>query len=263
MILSSQNQLQECISLNKEGQFVAVYKALTLRSVYQPIFNKLNHVIGVEALVRIDESRLPVRPDVFFNAKSVPLNDKINVERLSRAIHIRNFSNSKYRSLKLFLNVLPSAGEFFALEDIRIDLLSQRLTALNIDKDQVVMEVVELESGNEFHLQAAMARLAHKGFHIAIDDFGVQASNRHRVELIKPSIIKIDRSLLLAFMQGETEPLLSGIKLARRVQAKVVIEGIETQSQYDAMRELDIDYYQGYFLGMPESLDCISLATSA
>ncbi|EGU38260.1 diguanylate cyclase/phosphodiesterase domain 2 (EAL) [Vibrio ichthyoenteri ATCC 700023] len=258
MILSSQHQFQKCLSFTDERQFVATYKELKLRSVYQPIFNKCNKTVGVEALVRIQNgTQQNVRPDEFFHSKSVTLEDKINVERLSRVIHIRNFSNSKYRDLNLFLNVLPSACEFFALEDIRIDLLSQRLKSLDIKNDQVVMEVVELDSTNDHFLKVAMDRLAKNGYKIAVDDFGMEASNHQRVELLKPSIIKIDRSLMLDYMHGITEPIINGINLARRINAKVVVEGIETREQYEAMKKLDVDYYQGYFLAMPQPIDAI------
>lgn len=262
MILSSQHQFQECVSFTTERQFVASYKDLQLCSVYQPIFNRQAQTIGVEALVRIhDETKNSVRPDEFFHSDSVSLEDKINVERLSRVIHIRNFSNSKYRDLNLFLNVLPSAGEFYALEDIRIDLLSQRLKTLDIKNHQIVMEVVELKSTNDHHLKAAMARLASNGYKIAVDDFGMEASNHQRVELLKPCIIKIDRSLL-EYMRGSRDAMLNGIQLARHINAKVVVEGIETREQYEAMKLLDVDFYQGYFLAMPEPIDALALESS-
>lgn len=255
MILSSQHQFHECVSFNEERQFVAAYKGLNLRSVYQPIFDHKNHPIGVEALVRIeDQQHKNVRPDHFFHSNEISLEDKINVERLSRAIHIRNFSNSKYRHLNLFLNVLPSDGEFFALENMRVAQLSEGLKSLNLQPNQVVMEVVELDSPDEQCLKNAMAILEANGYKIAIDDFGMHASNRDRVELIKPSIIKIDRSLLLDYMQGITAPMLSGIELAKKVRAKVVVEGIETEEQYLAMRALNVDFFQGYFLATPQPL---------
>ncbi|WP_274676203.1 EAL domain-containing protein [Vibrio aestuarianus] len=66
--------------------------------------------------------------------------------------------------------------------------------------------------------------------------------------------MKFDRSLLLQYMRGDTLPLLDGIALAKQNSANTVIEGIETQAQLDAMRELDIDMFQGFFLATPESI---------
>ena len=258
MILSTKQQFVDCLSMNEDSQYIAIYKSLTLRSVYQPIFDADDNIIGVEALVRIDDAiKGSIRPDQFFQNSQVDFDDKINVERLSRVIHIRNFARSQYRHLKLFLNVLPSAGEYFALENIDSSLLTQRLKALNIENSQLVMEVVELDASNEDNLKLAMEKLSECDFNIAVDDFGVNASNRHRVERLKPDIVKLDRSILISYMTGDQFPLLSAVKLAKNLGAKVVVEGIETQQHLDAMRSLNIDLYQGYFLALPEPLPAI------
>jgi len=258
MILSTKQQFVDCLSMNEDSQYIGTYKSLTLYSVYQPIFDADDNIIGVEALVRIEDSvKGTIRPDQFFQSHQIDFDDKINVERLSRVIHIRNFARSQYRHLNLFLNVLPSAGEYFALENIDSSLLSQRLKALNIENSQLVMEVVELDASNEDHLKLAMKKLSECDFNIAVDDFGVNASNRQRVERLKPDIVKLDRSLLISYMTGDQFPLLSAVKLAKNLSAKVVVEGIETQQHLDAMRSLDIDFFQGYFLALPEPLPAI------
>ncbi len=258
MILSTKQQFVDCLSMNEDSQYIGIYKSLTLYSVYQPIFDADDNIIGVEALVRIEDSvKGTIRPDQFFQSHQIDFDDKINVERLSRVIHIRNFARSQYRHLNLFLNVLPSAGEYLALEKIDSSLLSQRLKALNIENSQLVMEVVELDASNEDHLKLAMKKLSECDFNIAVDDFGVNASNRQRVERLKPDIVKLDRSLLISYMTGDQFPLLSAVKLAKNLSAKVVVEGIETQQHLDAMRSLDIDFFQGYFLALPEPLPAI------
>ncbi|MFM2586849.1 EAL domain-containing protein [Vibrio sp. TBV020] len=258
MILSTQQQFVDCLSMNDKLQYIGQYKELTLNSVFQPIFNAANNVIGVEALVRIKHTQQGcIRPDIFFHSDETPLDDKINVERLSRVIHIRNFARSKYRHLKLFLNVLPSAGEYLALENIDSSLLAKRLRSLNINNDQIVMEVVELDADNEQSLVDAMKKLNESNFNIAVDDFGVDASNRERVEKLKPSILKIDRSLMLSYMDGDKFPLLSGLQLAKKLGSKVVVEGIETKEQLAAMRSLNVEMYQGYYLALPEALEAV------
>ncbi|NVD07927.1 EAL domain-containing protein [Vibrio sp. JPW-9-11-11] len=258
MILSTQQQFVDCLAMNNQDQYIAYYKQLTLSSVYQPIFDSAGTIVGVEALVRIQHAQQgTVRPDQFFHSSQYQFEDKMNVERLSRVIHIRNFARSKYRHLKLFLNVLPSTGEYLALKNIDTSLLAQRIKALNLDNSQIVMEVVELDAPDENKLKQAMNKLSLSGFRVAIDDYGVQASNRQRVEQLCPSIIKLDRSLLLAYIEGDQFPLLSGIQLAKKVNAQVVVEGIETEQQLSAMRQLDIDMFQGYYLATPEPLAAI------
>ncbi|GAB2650262.1 EAL domain-containing protein [Vibrio panuliri] len=263
MLLSTKNQFQQLITTNEDFVFTGSYKDLTLKSVYQPIFDADDQAVGIEALVRINHaSDGIIRPDQFFNSPDFSLEDKINVERLSRVIHIRNFAHSQYSQLNLFLNVLPSAGEFFALEDIRTSLLCKRLFSLGLVPKQLIMEVVEHDTRDEECLKHAMAKLSKCGFQIAIDDFGIQASNHERVERIKPDIIKIDRSLMLSYMQDDKLPLLKGLELAKRINAKVVVEGIETAQQLQAMKQLEIDYYQGYFLAMPQPIHLVNIESN-
>ncbi|RJX75514.1 EAL domain-containing protein [Vibrio sinensis] len=255
MLLSTQQQFQACISSCEDGQLIAHYKMFTLRSVYQPIFNSKPQIIGVEALVRIThDNKKQIRPDLFFHSDTYSMEDKINVERLSRVIHIRNFAQSKYKNLRLFLNLLPSVGEYFAAEDMKTSLLNQRLKDLDISTSQLVMEVVELDACNETSLKYAMQNLEKNGFSIAIDDYGTRASTKERVTTIKPSIIKIDRSLMLGYMTGNHSPLLNAIELAQKINSEIVVEGIESQEQLDAMLKLNIDMFQGYFLAMPEPI---------
>lgn len=259
MILTTKSQFQRCLEINDKQHYIAKYNDLVLSSVFQPIFDLRDKIVGVEALVRIrDADGNLIRPDIFFGSDSFSTSNKINVERLSRVIHIRNFSQSDYRSKKLFLNVLPIAGEMLAVEDLKNGLLVRRLRNLNLTSSQLVMELIELDCLNEDYLKIAMARLKENGFNVAIDDYGVCASNEARVQAINPHIIKLDRSLLLSYCDGDKTPLLDSIKVAKSVEAMTVIEGIETEEQLSLMRELNIDMYQGFHLAMPEPLPSLS-----
>ncbi|MEF1288811.1 EAL domain-containing protein [Vibrio sp. M260118] len=258
MILSTKQQFVDCLSLDENSRYIAKYNDLTLTSVFQAIYDGADQVIGVEALVRIHHDQFgPIRPDRFFHRHDFTQEDKLNVERLSRVIHIRNFCRSEYRHLLIFLNVLPSAGETFALGNINSMLLSQRLKALNIDNSQVVMEVVEFDANNEDRLTKAIQNLAECEFKIAVDDFGMNASTSERVMRLQPNIIKLDRSLLLSYMKGSHEPLKIGLELAKKIGAQVVVEGIETGQQLSTMRALGVDFYQGYYLGLPQPLNTV------
>lgn len=255
MILTDKQDFLDCLHYDESGEYYAKYKTYTLRSVFQPIFDKHNHIVGVEALVRIfTPQNTQIRPDIFFHSETFAAIDKLNVERLSRVIHIRNFSLSPYSEKRLFLNVLPLAGESFANCTISTTLLAQRLAELNICHHKVVMELVELESSNEQVLQLATEKLLESGFQIAIDDFGCGASTPERVAMLRPNIIKLDRQLLLDYMVGNSCGLLKGLELARNNGALTVIEGIETAEQLAAMKKLDIHMYQGYFLALPEAI---------
>ncbi|MCV5341744.1 hypothetical protein OFC87_32965, partial [Escherichia coli] len=90
-----------------------------------------------------------IRPDLFFQSPSISEHVQLNVERLSRLIHIKNFGQSRYRNKKLFLNVLPRAAEMLAKDLSYSHLLKQVICEADLRREQIVMELVELSAGDE------------------------------------------------------------------------------------------------------------------
>ncbi len=258
------SQLTGCISKQVDEQYIAHYENLTLRSVYQPIYRKDLTIVGVEALVRItDSSGTSIRPDHFFQSETVPEAQQLDVERLSRLIHIKNFAQSRYRSKRLFLNVLPKTAEMM-LKDVPYGhLLKQVIHETGLKREQIVMELVELDSSDESFLYKATKQLSNSGFKLAIDDYGINASTIERVKCVRPDIIKMDRSLLLKYEKGDFSALASALLLAKNLRAKTVIEGIETEHQLKLMQKLGFDMYQGYLLALPQTLEVYDSAKTA
>ncbi|GAL32327.1 EAL domain protein [Vibrio maritimus] len=83
----------------------------------------------------VDLNGDPIPPNLYFQNDQITLADQLNVDRLSRAIHLRNFSMSQYRERLIFLNFLPISSERLAAEGIRSSLLMSRLKALQLIAD--------------------------------------------------------------------------------------------------------------------------------
>jgi EAL domain-containing protein (putative c-di-GMP-specific phosphodiesterase class I) len=88
---------------------------------------------------------------------------------------------------------------------------------------------------------------------IALDDFGVAYANLHLLDIVRPEIVKIDRSLLPA---GATDPsapncFLAAAKCAQTIGARSVAEGVETADQLAYVRSLEVDYAQGFYFDRP------------
>lgn len=256
MILTTEEEFQPYLFIDDITQsYYSIYDGLVLHSAFQPIFNTSLHVIGYEALLRIHNMDMqPIRPDHFFQDTSRTVTQILNVERLSRIIHIRNFAFFSQHNTSLFLNILPESAIHFnehKLPIINVSLLESRILALGLTPNRLTLEILEFHYKDDKKLADAIHDIKQHGFNIAIDDFGSGASSSHRVSLLKPDIIKIDRSLLLKYELGDVDPLLSAIQLAKEHNALTVIEGIETSHQHDLMKALGIDYFQGFLLGRP------------
>ncbi len=254
MILSSIKQINSCILQGSDGEHYAQFSGLMLKSVFQPIFTANKDIIGLEALLRIQsEDGTTISPDIFFHTDDYSNELKISIEALSRAIHILNFAQSEYCDKKLFLNILPDP-KFNQIDLQKSSEIRDNLKALNLQSHQVVMEFVELEVKDQVLLSRVKTIIEQSGCTVAVDDYGSNASNKERVALLNPEILKIDRSILDEFMSGLVAPLHSALNVASEVGAKTVIEGIETKEQFEQMVQLKIDMFQGYHLALPEPI---------
>lgn len=101
------------------------------------------------------------------------------------------------------------------------------------------------------------AHLKEAGIHLALDDFGTGYSNFHYFNELKPDIIKIDRTFTLKAIANEYEFKLLSLmsNMAHSMELRICVEGVETPSELDRMKELLPDYCQGYYFGKPCPFD--------
>lgn len=76
---------------------------------------------------------------------------------------------------------------------------------------------------------------------ICLDDFGMQASNYHRISLLRPEFIKVD---IKAVGRLAIEDVIRGLRKVSS-SSKIVVEKIETEEDY--LASLSGDLFQGYY----------------
>jgi two-component system CheB/CheR fusion protein len=132
--------------------------------------------------------------------------------------------------------------------------------------ERVVIEVTESTlMSNQGRAMEGLVLLRRLGATIAIDDFGVGFSNLSMLERLQPSLIKIDRSLLVsASDDARSRAILSAaVGLGHALEARVVVEGVETQDQRDLVAALGADLGQGYFFARPMPLADLGASMAA
>jgi EAL domain-containing protein (putative c-di-GMP-specific phosphodiesterase class I) len=260
MIISTKINLEHTLNISDNGIYTAQYKGMTLTSAYQPIFDIHNRKIGAEALLRAFDSKgNPIPANVVFHDISVSEQDIVN-SNLCRIIHIHNFSvlkkkYTKKRHWHLFLNLPPLACEDLACGWSDELYSKKKLKSLNVSPDKIVIEFVESQYDSNYILSLAAKKLKQRGFNIAYDDFVGSQHDNERLKSISPEIVKVDISLLNEYMSGNQEPITNALISASKAGAKTLAEGIENKATLEAMRALNFDYFQGYYLGMPEPLN--------
>ncbi len=100
-------------------------------------------------------------------------------------------------------------------------------------------------------------RLRSLGVNLAIDDFGTGYSSLSYLRMLPIGTLKIDQSFLQEVDSNpNTMPLVRAIvALAHSLQLCVVAEGVETERQLEALRQVGCDMVQGYLIGLPVSAE--------
>ncbi len=130
-----------------------------------------------------------------------------------------------------------------------------RILAAGLDPSQFVLELTEVHGENAVLLERALEHYVAQGFLVALDDVGAGAQSLERVLRLKPSILKLDRSLLHGIDRDGARRRLVGalVELGRDLGARVVAEGIETREELIAAVRAGVHFAQGWFLGRPNA----------
>ena len=153
---------------------------------------------------------------------------------------------------KLSINFLPKAV-YRAETCIRATL--EAAERFGFPLERLMFEVTEGERVDDpEHLKSIFAEYHRQGFTTAIDDFGSGYSGLNLLAMFQPDVLKIDMVLTRGIDADPVrEAIVAGILLvAKRLDIKVIAEGIETQAECDALLKLGIHLMQGYLFAKPE-----------
>ncbi len=94
------------------------------------------------------------------------------------------------------------------------------------------------------------------GYLISVDDFGTGYSNLATVKRLAPDFLKIDRSFVFDMednsLRSSLIPEIVGIATA--VQAEIIAEGVENESQAQRLAQMGVQFAQGYWYGKPQTI---------
>ena len=104
-----------------------------------------------------------------------------------------------------------------------------------------------------------LRKVRKQGVSVALDDFGSGFSSLNYLKHLPVDYLKIDRSFVKDLPEDtESRAITSSvIQLAHQLSIKVVAEGVETQQQYEFLKEKGVDFYQGFYFHRPMYLDQI------
>lgn len=229
----------------------AMHGGLHLHSAFQPIFSLCHaRVVGYEGLLRAyTHQGADIPPyQVFANARSEP--EIVHLDRLSRALHLRNFTRQESGHDWLFLNINPRVivqGKYYG------SFFKDLLVHYQVPASRIVVEIIEGAIEDEGQLSESVNFYKELGCLVAIDDFGAGHSNFERIWRLAPDIVKLDRSMILQASEKPTaRRVLPGIiSLIHEAGSLALIEGVENKREAMIAMDTDVDLVQGYYFATP------------
>lgn len=150
----------------------------------------------------------------------------------------------------LSINFLPNA---IYDPDTCIRATLEAARTYDFPHDQILFEMTEHESMDTSHFKSIIEAYQRLGFTTAIDDFGQGYSGLHLLANFQPDMIKIDMELVQGIARNRVKrAIVEGIVvMANRLDIGLIAEGIEEPADMDALVDLGIRYFQGFFLARP------------
>ena len=132
-----------------------------------------------------------------------------------------------------------------------------------VDKYKVPHDVIELElTESAFFddkkvLLGTVQKLRNFGFIVSMDDFGAGYSSLNSLKELQIDVLKIDADFFRGENVEERGMLIVSevIDLAKKLNMKIVAEGIESREQVDFLIEQECDLIQGYFFAKPMAIE--------
>ena len=121
--------------------------------------------------------------------------------------------------------------------------------------DRVIFELLESEGVQNYNsVYAFISKVKEYGCQIAIDDFGSGYSNFIHLLRLKVDIIKIDGSLVRDLDRDENAQIMvqTIVDFAKKLGILTVAEFVHSEPISRIVKDLGVDYSQGYFIGEPK-----------
>ena len=224
---------------------------------YQPIVDLQSAEIrGFEALMRWEDPERGLVPPARFMpvAERTGLIVPMGWWALTEAAR----QVGAWRSLpevpdSLFVCVNLSARQF-AGPDI-VDNVLDSIDAAGLPMDAVHVEITETALMSDLEgARRVLSRLRDAGVKVHVDDFGTGYSSLSYLVRLPVDSLKIDRSFVseIAGSRENLEVVRAIAQLAENLRLSVIVEGVETRDQLEALREMSCEYGQGYLFGKPQ-----------
>lgn len=221
---------------------------------YQPIIDVQDGVecAGAEALIRWNSAKLGFIPPAEFIPLAEylglinPIGNYVLKEACARC---KKWNDAGYAYK---VNVNLSVVQL--LQADVVEVVEKVIEETGIEPRYLTLEVTESLAINDMgRMKKILDSIKLLGVKIALDDFGTGYSSLNHIREIPFDMIKVDQSFVKeladdAYSQSFVKMVA---ELAETLGVNICVEGIETEAQYEVVRNMKVKYIQGYYFDRP------------
>ena len=221
---------------------------------YQPIIDVQDGVecAGAEALIRWNSAKLGFIPPAEFIPLAEylglinPIGNYVLKEACARC---KKWNDAGYAYK---VNVNLSVVQL--LQADVVEVVEKVIKETGIEPRYLTLEVTESLAINDMErMKKILDSIKSLGVKIALDDFGTGYSSLNHIREIPFDMIKVDQSFVKeladdAYSQSFVKMVA---ELAETLGVNICVEGIETEAQYEVVRNMKVKYIQGYYFDRP------------
>jgi diguanylate cyclase (GGDEF)-like protein len=216
---------------------------------YQPIHNlNSNSLHAIEALIRWNHPTLgTIFPAEFIliaqsNGYIHTIDRWVIDNALKNYQQLCQYSKSAFKiSINISINLLTDESIY--------SYIKEKLAVYCVKPKNLILEITETTYTKRFNAAHSVLEKLHSlGVNIALDDFGVEYSSLKYLQKLPVDYLKIDRH----FIENISHPTSAAIvettvDLAKKLNIKVIAEGVETKEQSQLIQKSGCHYLQGHY----------------
>ena len=207
---------------------------------------KTNKISHYEALVRIKDKGVTIYPDSFLPA----IENTFLYTQITKKIFLLNIQTlDTYKDIHVSVNFSP--------EDLLDDGVLELLIVHKRYAPRILIEILETQNVSYNLLNESLKKLRQIGYKICIDDFGSGYSNFVHLLRMEVDYLKLDANLIKDIADNKINYTIveSIALLCKKSNIKTIAEYVESKAILKKLKELHIDYAQGFYFANPKVLE--------
>lgn len=219
----------------------------------QPQYDMDHKLRGFEALARlIDSDGSYISPGQFIPvAEKTDLINQIDMRVFELAL---DFLDKILLEMDSDIVISSNISVRHLMKNSFIDDLKKIIESHNVSADHIEIEITEsimIDSAEK--ALTRIEEIKQLGIKVAIDDFGTGYSSLSYLNSFPSDLLKIDKSFIDGMDENDSSKQFVAmiISIGHVLDLKVISEGVESDEQVEALKNIGCDYVQGYVWGRP------------